>query len=657
MSRERLPIRFFAPREVDSLRIEPGGSSEPPRWLLTGDELIERASRLSAELIELETLILERETKSSPIPFVFKAEINNDSTAKSRRREVSELFQTSNRSSVLGLSASNELIVRMDSVSDMGVVSSRLRNYERNSFAISCLEKLTKYEPIFVKDQSTDTYKAKLIDFQDHDQNTAIQRFFEREALKKDISYKKTEYSKKQIIYRLTETGKASLDELTESEIFGALFSIEPMPKYFLTLDSLVCEDTIEILLPDENEKYSVLGILDTGIASIPHLKPWMLDEKWPANDKSNTDQSHGTFVSGVALYGDASERKKWVGHRGIKLFDATVLPDGGKTICEDELIQNIKEAVKAHHNKVKIWNLSISCAREVKDTRFSDFAVALDGLQDEYDILICKSAGNCTNFANNGPKGRIFEGADSVRSLVVGSVAHKKGEFDLSEIDCPSPFSRVGPGPEYIIKPEVSHYGGNAGIDGNGKRLVTGVKSFSPDGQLTTSIGTSFSTPRVASLAACIHQELDEEFDPLLIKALIVHSASYPKNLEIPLEERTKHLGFGIPKAVGEILYNSPNDVTLILRDSLAKGHFIDIMDFPMPTSLIKEEFFTGQIVVTLVYDPILDPSQGNEYCQSNIDIKFGSYDQKEERDTEKNNILNPGWEQCPESFIRWSL
>jgi len=27
---------------------------------------------------------------------------------------------------------------------------------------------------------------------------------------------------------------------------------------------------------------------------------------------------------------------------------------------------------------------------------------------------------------------------------------------------------------------------------------------------------------------------------------------------------------------------------------------------------------------------DPILDPSQGIEYCQSNIDIKFGSYDAK---------------------------
>ena len=42
-------------------------------------------------------------------------------------------------------------------------------------------------------------------------------------------------------------------------------------------------------------------------------------------------------------------------------------------------------------------------------------------------------------------------------------------------------------------------------------------------------------------------------------------------------------------------------------------------------------------------MYDPVLDPSQGIEYCQSNIDVKFGSYDTKEERDTSKRHILNP--------------
>jgi len=273
----------------------------------------------------------------------------------------------------------------------------------------------------------------------------------------------------------------------------------------------------------------------------------------------------------------------------------------------------------------------------------FSDLAIALDNLQTKYNILICKSAGNCENFMYNQPKGRILEGADSIKSLVVGSIAQAKGPCDFSEINNPSPFSRIGPGPEYIIKPEVVHYGGNAGLDRNGQLVTTGIKSFSKDGSLSTSVGTSFSTPRIASLATGLQQNLEEAFDPLLLKCLIIHSSTYPDNLQIPLSERTNQLGFGMPKNISQIIYNSPYEATLILRDTLSKGEKIDIMDFPMPKDLIKDGYYKGQIIATLVYDPILDPSQGIEYCQSNIDIKFGSYDNKKERDVNKRNILNP--------------
>jgi len=263
--------------------------------------------------------------------------------------------------------------------------------------------------------------------------------------------------------------------------------------------------------------------------------------------------------------------------------------------------------------------------------------------LQDRYNVLICKSAGNCTNFKDGLPKGRLNEGADSVRSLVVGSLAHSKGKEDYSEIDNPSPFSRVGPGPEFIIKPEVSHYGGNAGVGKDGSIIMTGIKSFAADGTIANSVGTSYSTPRIAALATSLYQELDEEFDPLLLKGLIVHSASYPEKLQVPTIERTKQIGFGLPKPVHDILYNDPYESTLILRDTLAKGEVIDIMDFPMPKDLIRDGFYRGQIIATLVYDPILDPTQGAEYCQSNVDIKFGSYDSKKNRDLSKKTILNP--------------
>ena len=136
-----------------------------------------------------------------------------------------------------------------------------------------------------------------------------------------------------------------------------------------------------------------------------------------------------------------------------------------------------------------------------------------------------------------------------------------------------PSPFSRIGPGPGYIIKPEVSHYGGNAGTDAKGELTVTGVKSFSPKGNITGAAGTSFSTPRIASLATGLYQELDEDFDSLLLKGLIIHSASYSENLRIPVPERTKQLGFGVPKKVSDIIYNDPYEATLILRETISNS------------------------------------------------------------------------------------
>ena len=61
------------------------------------------------------------------------------------------------------------------------------------------------------------------------------------------------------------------------------------------------------------------------------------------------------------------------------------------------------------YHEKVKVWNLSVSITRPVVDTKFSDFAIALDSIQDKYNVLICKSAGNCRNFAM---KAIIFQDA-----------------------------------------------------------------------------------------------------------------------------------------------------------------------------------------------------------------------------------------------------
>lgn len=643
MENEKLPIKFFAPREIDELRVEGMGNSEPPKWLLSGDALVHRSQELQTAINPLMQLVKEREARQTAVPFVFVAKMCDDSTAKSRRKDIAALFQSSSSCSLIGLTDSDELLVKVDSSAHMSEIESRIQDCERNNYAISCLETFFEFEPIVERLKGSNSYKVKLIDYQDFETNVAMQRLFEHQLTANGIEYHKTQYADNLPIYKLKEATETVLDSLSGSA-YEMLFSIEPMPKYILEIDASNCDETIETHNPEEGQRYETLGILDNGIAAIPQLAPWMADKRWSVYPDNVITPTHGTFVAGVAVYGDALQKDSWVGHRGIKIHDAAVFPDTTKEgLDEDELIANIKEAVRAKHDLVKVWNLSISITREVVDYKFSDFAIALDDIQKKHNVLICKSAGNCKNFEQHLPKGRIHEGADSVLSLVVGSVAHAKSLNDYAEINNPSPFTRVGPGPEYIIKPEVSHYGGNAGINSSGDTTITGVKSFLMDGKVAEKAGTSFSTPRVAALATGLFQELDEDFDPLLIKGLIIHSASYPKALAVPAAERTKQLGFGIPKSVSEIIYNDPYEATLILRDTLSKGEYIDIMDFPMPKSLVRNGVYTGQVIATLVYEPILDSTQGIEYCQSNIDLKFGTYAAKEARDTSRHHILNP--------------
>ena len=656
MENEKLPIKFFAPREVDELRIEGNKNSEKPKWVLRGKELKQRADSLRLSLDSLETKFSMR--KSSPVPFSFIVKLQSDATAKSKREDITNLFEQKSFGGVVGLTDTNKLIVALDSLEELKEVANRINDYEINDYAISCIEDFEEFVPYIVKGKKECNYKIKLVDYQNYEQNLAMRRRLEHTLNKEGIDYTKTDYSEEYYIYKLRNITEKSLDVLKKADIFNALFSIEPMPKYKVSLDCLKSDNNIPIKKPDDEKMYITIGILDNGIANIPHLSPWMEMDRWSPYPKTSINPTHGTFVSGIALYGDECEGKIWVDHKGLKIFDAAVFPDVTKEgLDEDELIANIKDVIRLYHEKVKIWNLSISITREVIDTKFSDFAIALDSIQDEYNVLICKSAGNCENFTVSRPKGRIHEGADSVRSLVERSVAHKKGKYDYAEVNDPSPFSRVGPGPEYIIKPEVSHYGGNAGIDPKGRVVTSGVKSFSKEGELAQGVGTSFSTPRITALAAGLQQELNEDFDPLLLKALIIHSASYPEDMSVPITERTKQVGFGIPKSVPEIIYNSPYEATLILRDNLAKGDKIDIMEFPMPDCLIRDGFYTGQIIATLVYDPILDPSQEIEYCQSNLDVKFGSYDAKVERDTTKRHILNPVGRQGAQNLFLGNL
>lgn len=154
--------------------------------------------------------------------------------------------------------------------------------------------------------------------------------------------------------------------------------------------------------------------------------------------------------------------------------------------------------------------------------------------------------------------------------------------------------------------------------------------------------------------MAAELSYSMKEEFDPLLIRALMIHNAKYPSHCGMNMADKVSQMGFGMPISVQEMLYNSANEITLILRDTLDKGSFIEMFDFPYPASLVDENgYFTGQIIVTLVNKALVDEKQAGEYCQSNIDIFFGTYATEKDRDITKPIIKNPKGLEEPKNIL----
>lgn len=632
---KNLPIKLFEKRKlIDDRKPDGGGSSELPKWAKLSEEEIQQRTESFLETLTITTERLERREKANDfIPLVIKLNIDERAIAKSHRPDIANMFNEKDEQNLIGLLSNVELLVKVNSIKDIVNIKNKIQNKEKNLKAIAAITEMTNFSAdISVKIEEggnpISALRASLINYHDYQLNQAVCRAFEKECEKNKISFKKANYSPELIIYRL---GDVTLDSLKEIESFEALETLTEMPKLFVEVDSLNddIKDDLQIKYPEEGQQYPVVGVLDSGIKSIPHLVPWILENKFSKVPDDRKDESHGTFVAGRIIYGDQLDGLFPSGTDGCYLFDAAVVPDKSKdSIEESDLIDHLREAISTN-KEIKIWNLCLGTRTEADKHSFSPFGIALDQIQIENDVLICKSAGNCSNYRHGYPVSRISKAADSVLSLVVGSLAHAKGNFDIAEINHPSPFSRIGHGPSYINKPELTHFGGNVGISPyNGSQLSTGVKSFHVDGSIGTDIGTSFSTPRVTALVAGLHNSLSETFNPLLLKALSIHSAKYPLDIVLPPEQRIKTMGYGIPASLDNILFNDENEITLILQDTLERGNWIQMLDFPFPPELVENGKFYGEIIVTLVTMPMFGEKQGGEYCQSNLEIRFGTHD-----------------------------
>lgn len=638
-SNKFLPIKIFEKRkDYDDRNTEGGGDSREPSWVLHGEQLRSRINQLQNSISNIKNQYAIKRKKGNVLPVIISTNINNDALAKSHRGRITNVLDSDGNDNVIGME-DNDKILSMLSNETILDSFEEILCHENNATVISSVMEVSLFEPYVEPfNDEVSTYRVRLIDYNDFDRNNLARVLFEQYCREKHIEINaKVRFTADMYIFRVTLDSNLMLDELRS---FEGLYSAEITHPIYTVMDGIDEYNNIDTKQPDEYEEYPIIGILDSGIQDISQLRCWKSESSYKCYTSEYQGRGHGTAVAGIIEYGDELNGFNTSALKGVKLFDGIVYPN--YDIYPEELIENIRETIERNFD-IKIWNLSLGTALEVEINKFSEFGMALDNIQDENNVLIVKSVGNCFNFINNLPKSRISQSADSIRALVVGSIAQTQGLNDLAELNMPSPFTRIGPGPANIIKPDLVFYGGNACVI-NGNPKYTGVKTLGTDGTMICCSGTSFSTPAVTRIAGELAFLLNEDFDPLLIRALMIHSAKYPDSIKMKMSDKINQMGFGVPVGANEILYNSPDEITLILRDTLEKGSFIEMFDFPYPTSLVDENGnFTGQVLLTVVNKSLVDEKQAGEYCQSDINVLFGTYAFEKDRDTSKPTIKNP--------------
>ena len=399
------------------------------------------------------------------------------------------------------------------------------------------------------------------------------------------------------------------------------------------------------VLLSNQPLPLPIVGVIDTGIdTSIPWLHRLVVHRESHV-PSTNADLSHGSLVGALAASGGGfTLDPNHFPSSLARLLDIQVLGTGDyDAIDEDVLVAMVEDAVKRYGPRanplpnsvdqpVVVWNLSLAGTSTTSEAMFSQLAVELDRISEENGVVFTVAAGNYDQsplrgwVPGHGPdhiangEDRIAAPADAALSVSVGSLSDTSNSPTASPADHPSPFSRRGPGPGMLVKPDVVHYGGTCATNG---QPVGGIRGPYKNGSPLESIGTSFAAPRVAAQLAQLVEFLPEP-EPELLKLLLLLSCTSRGDHDTNKRESVNYYGFGVPETPVAILSCNPWECTVLLHGEIRPGRPLRV-PFPFPPSLEDHQQKRGSIRMALVYTPVLDSSKGSEYCQTNVTASLG--------------------------------
>ncbi|MFZ5593310.1 MAG: S8 family peptidase [Pseudomonadota bacterium] len=393
------------------------------------------------------------------------------------------------------------------------------------------------------------------------------------------------------------------------------------------------------------------IAVLDSGLTSgHPLLGRAVGDAQGylePHRNANDADSHwHGTFVGGLALYGDvqsAIQQRRFVPQ--LRLFSGKVFEDDDQD--QTEFVEKaVEEAVRDLHGQYgcKVFNLSYGDLNKVYDGRHvRGLAYTLDRLTRELGVLFVVPAGNLQlNQLPQDARGqypnylfeahaRLLDPATALNVLTVGGISLFEATRDaqnhpntiedhiLARANQPFPLTRRGPSINGAIKPDVVEHAGNVTLMRTGGRpRHTGLGVVSLNGGFAThgfafkeGIGTSYAAPQVAHKAARLLAAVPDA-SPSLLRALIGAHARWPGACEVLLGLGNKAEGrdrllqlIGYGRVDDAALYRSlDHTVTLLAEERIGNDqhHFFEL---PLPDSFWANGRRAREITVALAYSP----------------------------------------------------
>ena len=614
------------------LKQDPGGGGERKRFAeVTADFRTHTAGMWSRA-----TTTALNAAKQVRFPAgVVKIKLKAKAIAKSHRPRY--LFELAGHGQVIGATAIGTLLVSVTEASQSATQGAMLFNDTLNGLAD--LTTIESIEPFAESDALRFPYSPepfrqgafiKLFDFDDEDLNQlAIQSIQSIARLSEPHLARFNAKGSRRLF--IPSTSKSSISTLSAHP---AVRMVWPNSRIALPTAATMSSGAGKIPPPLPNTAYPVVGVLDSGISpAVKVLSPWVQQgASFVSKSAASNHYHHGTFIAGLIAGGRYLNPQIQDKLEGPCKVLSTRIYCPSEELFEEDLVARIESSVSQHPD-VKVWNLSLGLEEDLcRGPEFSPLACELDDIARRYGVLIVLAAGNYTKaplrpwptdtWSTDG-RDLISSPGDSVLALTVASVAHAHAKTSIAKTGQPAGYSRRGPAPAMVPKPELTHFGGNCTkhneSDGHG------IVSIGSDGATTSEWGTSFAAPLVAATAAHCWSRLSEaqhQATPSMVRALVVHSAAMWAPKRKPGELR--YYGFGTPGSLDSIFMCDPSVFTTWHRVHIPKGQYIE-HEFPMPDCLLEGGKFVGEVVITLCYEPPLDEDCGAEYCRANVKVGMG--------------------------------